>query len=188
MLLIPYSILAIEDDSDREFMERIYVSYQRLMYHEIYQIVGDPWLTEDILQTAIEKLIHHIDTLRSLTSSKLVNYIISTAKNTAITQKHISNRVRETPYDDWLEAPQTSSFEDNPEIFVIQNEQLDYLADIWNDLDERSKFLLNGRYILHQSYAELGKELNIKPESVRMAVTRAKRSAYNLMKKRYPDD
>ena len=77
MLLIPYSILTIANDSDREFMERIFLSYQRLMYQVIFQIVGDPWLTEDILQTTIVNLINHIDTLRELSPKKMVNYIIS---------------------------------------------------------------------------------------------------------------
>ena len=36
---------------------------------------------------------------------------------------------------------------------------------------------------MKQSYAELAEELHIKPESVRMAVTRAKRTARELMKK-----
>ena len=70
----------------------------------------------------------------------------------------------------------------NPEVFVLHREEMDCLAKVWPELDERSKFLLRGRYVLHKSYAELGKELDIKPESVRMAVTRAKRSVYNLIK------
>lgn len=35
MFFIPPAILAIEDEDDRSFMENLYRSYYRLMYHEI---------------------------------------------------------------------------------------------------------------------------------------------------------
>lgn len=43
MIPIPASILAIENESDRDFMENIFFSYQRLIYHEIGSILNDPW-------------------------------------------------------------------------------------------------------------------------------------------------
>ena len=35
MFFIPPAILAIEDEDDRSFMENLYRSYYRLMYHEM---------------------------------------------------------------------------------------------------------------------------------------------------------
>lgn len=37
--MIPYCILVIEDDDDREFMTLLYIRYQRLLYKEIYEIL-----------------------------------------------------------------------------------------------------------------------------------------------------
>ena len=37
--IIPYIILAIEDDGDREFMAWLYIQYQSLLYSEIIRIV-----------------------------------------------------------------------------------------------------------------------------------------------------
>ena len=64
MIPIPASILAIENESDRDFMENIFFSYQRLIYHEIGSILNDPWSKDDIFQTVIVQLINNIDTLR----------------------------------------------------------------------------------------------------------------------------
>ena len=64
MIPIPASILAIENESDRGFMENIFFSYQRLIYHEIGSILNDPWSKDDIFQTVIVQLINNIDTLR----------------------------------------------------------------------------------------------------------------------------
>ena len=56
MFFIPPAILAIEDEDDRSFMENLYRSYYRLMYHEIFTVTSDPWLAEDILQNVVISL------------------------------------------------------------------------------------------------------------------------------------
>ena len=60
MIPIPASILAIENESDRDFMENIFFSYQRLIYHEIGSILNDPWSKDDIFQTVIVQLMYSI--------------------------------------------------------------------------------------------------------------------------------
>lgn len=49
MIPIPASILAIENESDRDFMENIFFSYQRLIYHEIGSILNDPYFNMPFL-------------------------------------------------------------------------------------------------------------------------------------------
>lgn len=39
--MLPICILTIEDESDREFMARVYIQYQWLMYDTIKHVVGD---------------------------------------------------------------------------------------------------------------------------------------------------
>ena len=60
MFFIPPAILAIEDEDDRSFMENLYRSYYRLMYHEIFTVTSDPWLAEDILQNVVISLIRNL--------------------------------------------------------------------------------------------------------------------------------
>lgn len=66
MFFVPVAILVIEDEDDRTFMENLYSSYHRLMYHTIHLITEDPWITEDILQSTTEKLIQNLDTIKHL--------------------------------------------------------------------------------------------------------------------------
>ena len=66
MFPMPLAILSIEDESDREWMEYIFRTYQRLMYYEIVKIVKDPWTAEDILQTTVVNLIDRLETVREL--------------------------------------------------------------------------------------------------------------------------
>ena len=73
--MLPICILAIRDDDDRAYMTRLFVKYQRLMYRTIYDILGDKWATEDVLQTTLLRLIDHLDTLRRLEPEGLAGYI-----------------------------------------------------------------------------------------------------------------
>ena len=63
--MIPFCILVIENDDDREFMTLLYIRYQRLLYKEIYEILKKPWNTEDVLQATLVKLIDKIPELRN---------------------------------------------------------------------------------------------------------------------------
>lgn len=74
--IIPYIILAIEDDGDREFMAWLYIQYQSLLYSEIIRIVQSSTDAEDVLHTVIEKLIDKVGFLRKLDRRGLVNYTL----------------------------------------------------------------------------------------------------------------
>lgn len=181
--MIPYCILVIEDDDDREFMTNLFLEYQRLMYSEIYKIVRDIWSTEDIMQSTLVKLIDKIPLLRSFDRNHLVNYVISASKNTAINHLKKEKRVTVFSFDDCLDSPAdlySTPLEDRLEQLELEN-NLNRLHQIWPDLDERSKFLLEGRYILKKTPEEMARDLDIKVASLRMALTRAKRSAKKLM-------
>ena len=81
--MLPLVIMAIEDESEKAFMTWLYLQYRRLIYSEVRKIVGNTDEAEDLLQSVVEKLIEKLPLLRAMEQSKLVNYIISTAKNTA---------------------------------------------------------------------------------------------------------
>ena len=63
--------------------------------------------------------------------------------------------------------------------------ELDALAQVWPRLDENTRWLLEARYILDYSDGELARELGVKPDSVRMALTRARRKARRLMESQH---
>ena len=69
------------------------------------------------------------------------------------------------------------------EDLLISKEEIDELVRRWPQLDAKSKYLLEGKYILGKSDEALAEELSIKPASVRMALTRARQCAYQLLTK-----
>ncbi len=66
---------------------------------------------------------------------------------------------------------------------MIAGEELEALRRVLQKLDLRTQCLLEGYYILEKPMAELGAELGIKPSSVRMSLTRARKKVFELLQK-----
>jgi len=180
--MIPYVLLTMEDDDDREFMGRLYITYERLMYSEINRITHNYWATEDILQDTLVKLIDKIELLKQLPEKKRINYVISASKNTAYTYVKKKMNRDLLSIEELDDEGKTVHFAlDNVEENIILQDDLKQLSRIWSDLDERTRYLLEARYILEKSAIEIAVDLGIKPSSVRMALTRARQVAYRLI-------
>lgn len=184
--MVPFVILAIEDEADRAFMTDLFITYERLMYSEIRKIVKNQCEPEEILQTALVKLIEKVKTLRSLEDRPRVNYLITTVKHTAISEMQRLSRANGDSLDDeawyereWLCAPEC--VEDT----VFRRDSVGRLEAIWPMLDDRSRYLLRARYFLLLDDSEIAAELKIKPDSVRMELSRARKKARELLDRQF---
>ena len=114
---------------------RLFVKYQRLMYRTIYDILGDKWATEDVLQTTLLRLIDHLDTLRRLEPEGLAGYIAAACRHTAYNAVRDSSRHPWLPLDGEPEVPdERQEVEDR----VLRRLELDALAQVWPRLDENT--------------------------------------------------
>lgn len=66
---------------------------------------------------------------------------------------------------------------------MIKDEELDALRRVLPQMSPRTQCLLEGYYLLDKPIAELGKELGIKADSVRMYLTRARKKVFELLQK-----
>lgn len=179
--MIPYCILVIEDDDDREFMTLLYIRYQRLLYKEIYEILKNSWNTEDILQATLVKLIDKIPELRQKERPQLVGYICAAARNTALNFLRAQDKIAPFSFEEYMMQSEPNEERRQMEEYMISKDEIDELVRRWPKLDDRSKMLLEGKYIPGKSDEVLAEELSIKPASVRMALTRARQCAYQLL-------
>ena len=181
--MVPFCILAIENEDDREFMTRLYLDYSRLMQQQITKIVQDEWAAEDLMQTTLVKLIDKVQDLRTKDRNHLINYIISACKNQARNYMRDKNRHAEYSIDEYLDTPNPHDGADEIEMRLAYTDELEHLSKVWPKLDGRSRYLLESHYILEKSPYEIAANLGIKPDSVRMALTRARKAAYALLAK-----
>ena len=180
--MIPFAILVIEDDDDREFMTQLYIDNQRLMYLEIKKLVADDWIAEDILHDSIVRLIDKIPLLRSLDKRRRINYLVTTVRNQ--TKNYYRSKQKE----------KISSLDSSPGLLntILWSDeeigdqihwrlQAEKLKSIWPELSDSTKQLLERKYILAQTDDEIALAFNIKASSVRMKLVRARREVLLIM-------
>lgn len=169
--MIPLIIQTIESPDDREFMEQLYLQYNRLMYSECLKVLRNTWETEDVMQTALEKLIYKIPLLKTLSPSKRINYIITTCRNTA--KSYLSKKYRQYEYE-LSEFDGVDISSNSLEEFVIKKHTMETVNTAWKSVDEKTRDLLRSKYILQESNDEIAEEFCIKPNSVRTYLSRAR--------------
>lgn len=172
--MVPLIIMTIEDAGEREFMEKLYLTYNRLMFSTINKITKDSWITDDVLQSVLLKLIDKIPLLQTLSRNKLVNYIITTSRNTALTYLQQRARDAELPFDESFDSipNQDSDLESE----LLRQVRKENLSLAWNALDARSRRILELKYFMERDDKSIASELGIQPGSVRMLLTRARKN------------
>ena len=179
--MIPSVVAAIEDIDDRDFMESLYYTYKRLIYSEIRKIVWEDWDADDILQNTLLRLIAKIPLLRTLGRDQLVNYIISTARNTALNFLRDKKRITQFSFDESIDSLDTYRASDTALERLELIEMMEVVGEAWSRLDEKYKRVLEMKYILELSNEEIAKEFDIGVNSVRMLLTRARNRLKELM-------
>ncbi len=179
--MIPCVLATIEDMDDRDFMESLYYSYNRLMYSEIRRILHDQWDTEDVLQETLIRLIGKIPLLRTLGRNQLVNYVISTARNTARNYLRDNKRVTQFAFDESIDSLDETKTSDRALERLELIEMMQAVGEAWAQLDEKYKQALEMKYILEKSNEEIANEFDIGVNSVRMLLTRARNQLKTIM-------
>ncbi len=183
--MIPYVILAMEDEDDRQFMTRLFLSYQRLMLSECYKVTKNPQDAEDQLQETVIKLVEKVDLLKSFEEKRLIHYVATACRNNSINFLRKERKVDFFSVDDdsWLEGSKLSLEVPSIEEQIVLKEDVERFQKLWPTLSVKTRFLLEERYVLHKTSNEIAEELGMTPESVRMAISRAKRKIREQLEK-----
>ena len=180
--MIAWMISSIETVEDREFMAWLYEEYRLLMFSVAGGLCHKQEDKEDLIQSALERLISRIDKLRSLNRCALASYLVITIRNTFYTQHRRDARGAAQRVDlDEAYAPESLFVEDFAAAVIEGTYNQEVVRHIWEHLSEEDRFLLEGKYILELSDADLAKTANCKASSVRMKLTRARRNAYKTI-------
>ena len=175
-------IQTIENDDDRDFMEWLFLEYHPLMYATIRKVIHDQWTCEDVLQESVRKFIDHIPQLREMDAASRTNYIVVACRYNAIEEE---KRQRRAPFPAGNGVIDIASRDaENPERQILLLDDADVLWRVWPQLDSRTRQLLEDKYVLNMSDAEIASALGVKPSSVRMLLTRARSKARKAIEKK----
>lgn len=178
-MLIPSVILAIESQDDRDFMENLYRTYKNLMYSEALKYFRKGSFEGDIINDTLIKFIKNMKTVRSLDKKALTNYIVVSIRHTAVDYYRKEKHTIPEDYEDAFSFSKTDhNLTERTVISKLENEEF---YRVWHKLDENLRNILEWKYFLGMSDEEISKKLGIKPSSVRMYLTRARRTALALL-------
>lgn len=170
---------------DKTFMYELYLRYERVMLYTAFKYVQDKKTAEDILQTALERLIYKRNKLRKMEEPALNAYVVGTVRNVAL--NYLSREKVEMGLFDRDSADEKT--EDIPDPLpgldehAISSERLEICRKGLESLPEAERRVLWAKYILELTDEEIAKEFGCKPSSIRMMLTRAKRLAREAFKK-----
>lgn len=165
---------ALETPEDRDYMTELYQKYSRLMYQTAAEYLPTEAEREDVVQESVIRMINSIDRLRALEACALPYYIRAIVRNLAFDHTRVRQKkdAVEQPLEDQVGAV---------DITAIVEHRMD-LSGLWSSLSEEECFLLQGKYLLGYTDAELAAGLRCKPGSIRMKLTRARRHAVEALK------
>lgn len=180
--MLAFICAAAQDPEDREYVIWLYQEFKGIMHATARKYASEYHTDEDIVQDSLLKLIPKVKTLRSLERCTLASYIVSTVRNTGINHLKAHQAEREATVDvsDDRLAGITSKGLSLDELMLLKERQ-DQLWKIWPILSGSEQTLLEGKYILGYTDAELARILNCQPNSIRMKLTRARRRALTLL-------
>ena len=162
---------------EQAFLEGVYRRMGPLLHRRILSLGASEQEAEDILQESFLRLWQRVEYLRELPEKKCFNYVYTTVNNAALTHLGRAARRAAQPLDEDLPAP-----ERGPEDYYLSLEKEETFRRAMERLDEGSRELLTMRYVLEEDDAEIARRFGVKPDSVRMMLSRARAKLKTEMK------
>jgi len=188
---IIWAVLNIENEDDRNFIAELYDNYYSLIKNTIIKtlkIYTDE--IKDLIHNVIVQLIKRISLLRSFDNYTLTSYIAVVSKNIAINFMKHNNIKSDYVYDGDGEDIIDSVIDNNnaPEELIIIQEDSEHLNKILYELPEKHRLILQFKYFYEMGDEEIAEIFDIKPKSVKVYISRARKMTYKLFKESGADN
>lgn len=185
--ICPLIFLSLSDESDRQFLEQLYIKYHRVMIRMAQSLCSSKADAEDIVSESLIALACKISVIRDLECSVLEGYVISVVKHTAYAhgRKRMSRReVRlygDLPDPDSFDAPV-------PGGKPLNEYPLELLKRSIAALKEEDRALIFMRYYEKRSCREIAEALGLQESHVRTKLTRIRRRLLRMISEAENDE
>ena len=163
---------------DMQLAAAIYERHKGAMILTASEYLKDPSLVQDAVHDAVLRLAAYAPTLRGLSEAARARYARETVRTVALNLNRRLNAERGVLAEVEALREDLPGDESPERAFLEQTERerrLRFLREALDELDEADRALLTGKYLLGQSDELLAQRLGVKPASVRMRLTRARR-------------
>lgn len=152
----------IEDESDKSLFEQLYVRYKGLMYHIAYRILKNREDSEDAVHQAFVSIAKNIKKIEKVECPKTYGYIVTIIERKSIDSLRANKKIINIDFQ-----------ESEPGIEIPLPEEVG-LADAIAKLRPRYREVILLYYAYGYKTNELADMLDMKPDSVRRLLWRAK--------------
>lgn len=177
---IEKNLIKKSSEGDMEAFEQIYEISSPYVYRVVYQITNNEQDAQDVTQDVFVKIYNNIKDFNLKSSFKTWAYKISI--NTAINavKKRSKGMHKQIDYDVVINS---ISYGDNPDNRNIEKESSDLLlTSLLQMLNPKQRACIVLREIEGLSYEEISQTLNIKINTVRSRLRRARQNLLNFRK------
>lgn len=168
-------LYAIVQDANSELQAVAYYEFRKLVYADIYSIVQDRALTEDVIQEALIKVlanIHHVQHPAAMRA-----WLKQVARHAAldVLRKNKSHNLKSA--ESLLYIPNSPPLtQTEPDISItVENKLRDSLLhQSMSELKSHYQALLRLHYFENKSYKEISKELHLSEQVISQRLARAR--------------
>ena len=162
---------------DEELLDGLYRRYNQYVYKLAWQHCSSKIDVEDLVQEVWTRLCTKSGKLASLSEKKQLSYISTTIRNTAIL---LARQQKLTLSLDTLDC---FTYDEVDVLNSILDRQLSmqHFRELWPQVPQPARELLERKYLLCESDAEISMVFSIRTSSVRMYLSRAKKEALSVL-------
>jgi RNA polymerase sigma-70 factor (ECF subfamily) len=159
-------------------MSKIYEEYEPLMLRYALSLTKNKEMAEDAVHNAFLAIIRRKEKYLSLSCRDLRNLIVIITKNKCIDLLRQRKKYVDIQIDDMGDV--LAANELPIEEHVILKDEFESVREHLMSLDERSRLVLEMKYILGMTYNEIGEHLGLTSKHVETCITRAKEKVRRL--------
>ena len=180
--IVLFVIDYLDNDSDKAFVENLYIEYMPFLRSRVYRHIQDINVCNDLAHDCIISMIKHLDIVKSLPENKIRAYISVSINNLVInylkrSSKQLANNICDL--GDTYCLSDGVSIEDE----IEQKYAYEAIKAGFDKLCDRDKSIIIMKYDLELNDSQIADVLNIKKDSVRMTVLRSVRNLKKQIKK-----
>ena len=179
MLIMYLSML--DTEQERQTVTRLYHKYRHICLHKALSVHNNQAMAEDAVHNAFMQVIENKEKYLRLPCDRLHSLIVVITKQKMIDLLRKQKVFINIPIDDM--ENELVSDEILPDLCFINQEIYNALIECIHQLDEKSKTILEMKYLLDMSYEEIAAELGISRKAVAIRIYRAKIKARAVMGK-----
>ena len=149
--------------------------YERLMYEMARQYVGSQIECEEIVQDSLTNILKKFDTVMALNMHQRTAYVAAVVRNRSLNYlkgNNLEENTFEVSFNDESNCITDSTIKTEKQLDLYE---VSFVREALDELSSFDRYLIEGKYIIGLSDAEMADELSYKPTGIRMKLTKARR-------------